>query len=207
LLIAGKANSSELADFKSLNERLGISTDALGADLSMASKNLLKLMEEKLKNSMVNKPANDFKLTDLDGKIVSLADYKGKVVILDFWATWCVPCKASFPAMQQAFTDYKDDDNVKFLFVHTFPRSVNPREDVAKYLKESGYTFRVLMDETNTKEGQPLAAKAFGVESIPSKFVIDRSGNIRFRLTGFDGDTQTAVKEIKMMVDLIRNGK
>src|SRR5690554_335086 len=66
----------------------------------------------------VSAPAPDFVLKDLDGNTVSLKDQKDKVVILDFWATWCGPCIQSFPSMQTAIDLYKNDPNVVFLFIN-----------------------------------------------------------------------------------------
>src|ERR1700749_3607746 len=70
-------------------------------------------------DSMLNDKAPNFILKDINGKTVSLADYKGKVLILDFWATWCVPCRNSFPAVKMAVEKYKNDPDVKILFSDT----------------------------------------------------------------------------------------
>src|ERR1700748_85368 len=67
----------------------------------------------------VNQSAPDFKLKDIDGKEISLASLNGKIVIVDFWATWCGPCKASFPGMQLAVNNFKNDKDVVFLFIDT----------------------------------------------------------------------------------------
>jgi thiol-disulfide isomerase/thioredoxin len=157
-----------------------------------------------MEKNMLNKPAADFTLTDLQGNRVQLADLKGKVVILDFWAVWCVPCKASFPAMQMAVDKYKNDTTVKFLFIHTWERTKTAAEDAKAYIASMKYRFQVLMDTKDPETKANKVVDSYNVVSIPTKFVIDEKGNIRFRLTGFDGSNEAAVDEISMMIDMVR---
>jgi thiol-disulfide isomerase/thioredoxin len=103
--------------------------------------------EKRIKGTMISKPAPSFILKDLDGKTVSLSSLKGKIIIVDFWATWCAPCKASFPGMQLAVNKYKDNDRVKFLFIDTWESEKDYVTGVKNYIAESKYTFRVLFDE------------------------------------------------------------
>jgi len=155
---------------------------------------------------MINQPAPNFSLKDLDGNVVSLKDLKGKVVILDFWSTWCVPCKKSFPAMQLAVNAYKNDPSVKFLFIHTWETAKMPLEDVKKYITQSGFKFQVLMD-TKDAAARNLMVEDYGVSAIPAKFIIDRSGNIVFKLTGFSGTDAAALEEISERITLAKNHK
>ena len=155
-----------------------------------------------LAKEMINKPAPMFALKDLKGKTVSLADLKGKVIIVDFWATWCGPCKASFPGMQMALNKYKDNPNVKFVFIDTWEREENYLPGVKKFIADSKYTFNVLMDEKDNDGKQAKIVTAYGVEGIPTKFVLDGNGNIRFKHIGFSGGADELVDEVSIMIDM-----
>ena len=157
---------------------------------------------EEIAKTMINQPAHAFTLKDLDGKTVSLADLKGKVVIVDFWATWCGPCKASFPGMQLALNKYKDDPNVIFLFVDTWENGDNYSDGVKKFIADNKYTFHVLLDEKNAEGRQAKVVTDYGVEGIPTKFIIDKDGNIRFRYVGYSGTPEKLLDEVTQMVDM-----
>src|SRR5690554_8077703 len=92
-------------------------------------------------------PAPDFTLEDLEGNTVSLSDFEGKVVVLDFWATWCAPCIKSFPAMQMAIDRYKEDPDVAFFFINTWEQLEDPAEFVRQFMKKRGFDFSVLIDK------------------------------------------------------------
>ncbi|MCR4033579.1 MULTISPECIES: TlpA disulfide reductase family protein [Flavobacterium] len=126
-------------------------------------------------NKFGSATAFDFTLKNLEGKDVKLSDYRGKVVILDFWATWCGPCKASFPKMQELVNKYKDKE-VTFLFVNTFE---NKKEDevlknVTAYMTEKKYNFNVVFD-SKTEVGN-----GYKIQSIPTRILISKDGNILF---------------------------
>jgi len=153
-------------------------------------------MLDELKGKMINDPAPNFTLTDLEGNEVSLADYKGKTVVLDFWATWCGPCLRSFPGMQMAVEKYKDDDSIVFLFVNTWERVDNKEENARNFIKENKYNFHVLLDLENS------VVTKYKVQGIPTKFIIGPDQNIKFTSVGFSGNVDQMVKEIGMMIDL-----
>lgn len=155
---------------------------------------------------MMSAPAPGFSLKDLDGKEVSLASLKGKVVVLDFWATWCGPCKRSFPAMQQAVNKYKTDAGVVFLFIDTWEHVTDAKPMVSSFIKNNNYTFQVLLDVKDAVTNTNKAVESYGVKGIPAKFVIDKNGNIRFQLTGFEGSNESAVAELSAMIELARHG-
>jgi len=163
-------------------------------------------LHNKLLSEMIAVPAPNFTLKDLDGNTVSLKDLKGKVVVLDFWSTWCVPCKKSFPAMQLAVNTYKNDPSVKFLFIHTWETTKTPVEDVKKYIAQSGFNFQVLMD-LKDEAGHNAAVEDYSVSAIPAKFIIDKEGNIVFKLTGFSGTDAAALQEISERITLAKNHK
>lgn len=169
--------------------------------LSNLKKEYANNQREEIQSRMVNEPAPLFTLKNMKGETVSLVDLKGKVVILDFWATWCGPCKSSFPAMQKAINKYQGNEKVVFLFIDTWESSTNPVPAVTKYIKEHNYSFNVLFDLKNPETKKCEVVESYGPKGIPAKYIIDKKGNIRFKLVGFSGSDEQAVSEISMMID------
>ena len=112
--------------------------------------------------------APDFTAYDADGNAVQLSDYFGKPLVLNFWASWCGPCKSEMPAFQQA---YEQEDGVQFLLVN-MTGGRETQADAEALLAEEGYTFPVLFDLDLD------AAMTYGVAALPTTYFLDAEGNL-----------------------------
>ncbi|MBV6452709.1 MAG: Thiol-disulfide oxidoreductase ResA [Anaerolineales bacterium] len=124
--------------------------------------------------AVANYPAPELTLTDLDGATHSLADYRGQVVLVNLWATWCEPCKEEMPALQ-AFYDKQKENGFVIIAIN----DGDPKEDVLQFVKDYQLTFPIWLDPTYIATEQ-----AFKTLGLPSSYVIDRSGMIRLRWMG-----------------------
>jgi len=115
-------------------------------------------------------PAPDFSVETADGETVRLSDFRGKPVVVNFWATWCGPCKSELPAFDRAYAEYGED--VVFLMVNLTDGQRETVDGVAKFVKDGGYDFPVYYDTSYS------AANAYGVYSIPMTVLVDAEGNL-----------------------------
>lgn len=124
-------------------------------------------------------PSIDFTLEDQYGNTHTLSDYKGKVVFLNFWATWCPPCKKEMPAIEELYKEYNlNQDDVVILGVANpssdkYPMNTDvSKEEITTFLEDNGYTFPVVFDTT----GEIFAS--YYINALPTTFMIDKDGNI-----------------------------
>lgn len=171
--------------------------------------------EKELKDimeSMIKKEMPTWSMKDLNGKTINSNDLKGKTVILDFWATWCVPCKASFPGMKLAVEKYKNDPDVVFYFVDTEERGDTYKTENAKYIKDNNYPFNVLFDnrlegmKTNSEVFNKIC-KAFTISGIPQKLIIDKNGYVRFISVGFRGSATGLADEMTALIEMTKKAE
>jgi peroxiredoxin len=118
--------------------------------------------------------APDFTFPGLDGKMIRLSDYKGKVVLVNIWATWCPPCVAEMPSMEKLYQKFKGE-NFEILAVSIDEPGLKA---VAPFMKKSGLTFPALIDS----EG--AIKTVYGITGIPESFIIDKQGILIKKIVG-----------------------
>lgn len=139
------------------------------------------------------KPAPPFSLNDLSNSMRTLKEFKGKVVLLNFWATWCTPCKKELPYFQQFYTKYKKDG---FVVIGISTDSGASVAQVGPTVRRSGYSFPILLD-TEGKVSGLYNPK----QRMPFSALIDRKGQLRLEHPGFTpGDEKVMEKLIKILL-------
>ncbi len=112
--------------------------------------------------------APDFIVYDLEGNEVTLSDFLGKPVVLNFWASWCGPCKSEMPDFQEVYEEYGEE--IQFLMVNLTDGRQETVESASQYIADGGYSFPVYYDT------ESIAANGYGVHSVPRTYFIDEEG-------------------------------
>jgi peroxiredoxin len=125
----------------------------------------------------------DFALKDLSGKTVRLSDFKGKVVLIDFWATYCIPCADAIPEFQKLYETHRDKG---FEIVGI---SIDPFTDnVPAFVKEHGVGYKIVLDS------DAEAQDAFGIRGLPETFLVGRDGALREHWIGYDDELEAEIR-------------
>ena len=147
---------------------LGITLIAASVTLIFRQQDASSQIELSAVPAQVNYPAPELTLLDVAGNSASFNDYRGQVVLVNLWATWCPPCKAEMPALEGFYREHKDNG-----FVIVAINDGDPTEDVIQFVEDYGLSFPVWLDPTYIATEQ-----AFKTLNLPSSFVIDRDGTI-----------------------------
>jgi peroxiredoxin len=146
----------------------------VGASVYLVSSSSSRPSSEWVKSVVAGDIAPDFQLEDTTGNKVSLSDFRGKIVLVNFWATWCPPCIEEMPSMERLNEVMAGDDFV-MLAVNT---EENGRSSVTAFLEKTPYTFPILYDDKG------VVQKRYGVFKFPESFIIRKDGTVAEKIIG-----------------------
>ncbi len=195
------ASDEDLRVWRSLYVDVKGSDSGFDDRLAMLEERRRANQHRQLEKRALDWPAPNVTLTDLDGRLHALEDFRGKVVLLDFWATWCGPCLNSLPKVEEFLQSIDAREEVAVLAINTWERGTpdERRAMVEEKWAELGLSLPVYLDLGASGEETSPAAEQFRVPFIPTLFVIDREGRILFRRGGLydEGDRE----DLRLKID------
>lgn len=181
----GASTQGILDAYRTLLAHAGLDSATIAAKEAELRKAGRSVLSERVVREMLNQPMIDGTFVTLDGAPVKISDWKGKVVIIDYWATWCGPCRQSFPSLQKLYERYKTNPNVVFAIVNVWERSDDRSKTVRDFLKtNASLTFPMYID---TKDE---VVRQYGVTGIPTKFYLGKDGRVQFKEVGLTPEEQ-----------------
>lgn len=145
-----------------------VSVAIYGCEKQDTNNNIPEVKESAVSLTSDAKKAADFSLKTLDGKEIKLSDYKGKIVIIDFWATWCPPCRKGIPDLVELQKEFKD----KLVVIGISLDQQNTIKDLAPFIKQYGINYPVVLGD------QKVVMDYGNIQAIPTSFIVDQAGNI-----------------------------
>lgn len=176
---------------------------------AMKSSDEIGVMRHHVMENMVRHPLIPFSLENAEGKYVNSLDWKDKIVVVDFWATWCRPCIMAFPGMQLLVDKYAKDPTVGVYMIGTMQFGDYKKKSV-DYVKSKGFRFNLLHDAIGEKGEQDKVFKSliplFKSSGIPRKIII-KNGEVRYSSEGYSGSPSQLMDELSMAIEILRAEK
>ncbi|HJT73528.1 MAG TPA: TlpA disulfide reductase family protein [Chitinophaga sp.] len=177
---------------------------------SLRSPEEQQALREYVKEHMVNQEYKPFAIENANGELVRSSEWGDKIVVLDFWATWCKPCIAAFPGMQMITDKYANDPAVAIYLVGTM-QTGDYKEKSTGYIKQEGYRFNLLHDGINKETGgQDAVFKTFvpffQSSAIPRKVIL-KDGVMRYTAEGYSGSPSKLADELTYAIELLKAEK
>lgn len=175
---------------------------------SLKSDEEKEAMRRYVESHITDYPMPDFELESADGSIVSSLQLKEKIVVIDFWATWCRPCIMALPGMQLVTDKFAQDPRVRVYLVGTMQTGDYKNRSV-NFIRESGYRFNMLHDAVNPVTGEQdhlfrKVAPFFDSSGIPRKIIV-KNGVIRYSSEGYSGSPSKLLDEISLVIEMLKN--
>jgi cytochrome c-type biogenesis protein len=196
VLLSGCTVRNEPREAKNVQDGVSAQPNASAAQNDSQAEQIA--LTEGIDYIKIDQPAEDFTAWDFEGNEVQLSDYKGNVVFLYFWATWCGPCREKMPMIQEFYEDHKNQGVVVLAISSTVVelRGGNDaniaKDQVKRFIEDNGFTFPVLLDRYS--EGWEI----YQQRGIPANYVIDREGIVRFFRPGSYLDKQQMIEFLRL---------